>query len=147
MIPRRSNYGFSSRENNRRQGKLLSPRRFNKQIARSLGTFRHISKVHGLQGVRRQEAPPQHWHNGLRTYHKNPEEKQFELTAMDNMHKNMMVQRIEMKNIGIMPTNDVAPHDTNFDFQQSTVPQEPLRKFPPQQLLGTQGGGSDKNVI
>ena len=147
-------YGFSSRENNRRQGKLLSPRRFNKQIARSLGTFRHISKVHGLQGVRRQEAPPQHWHNGLRTYHKNPEEKQFELTAKDNMHKFMMVQRLEAKNSAIMHTNGVVPYDTNFDLQQSTVTQEPLRKFPPaqQQLLskeagmGPQGERSDENV-
>ena len=99
-------YGFSSRENQHKQGKLLSPRRFNKQIARSLGTFRHISKVHGLQGVRRQQAPPQHWHNGLRTYHKNPEEKQFELTAEDDMHKFMMVQRLEAKNSALMPTND-----------------------------------------
>ena len=147
-------YGFSSRENQRKQGKLLSPRRFNKQIARSLGTFRHISKVHGLQGVRRQEAPPQHWHNGLRTYHKNPEEKQFELTAKDSMHKFMMVQRLEAKNSVIMPTNDAVPYDTNFDLQQSNVTQEPLRKFPPpqQQLLskeagmGPQGGGSDENV-
>ena len=58
------------------------------------------------------------------------------------MHKFMMVQRLEAKNSAIMPTNDVAPYDTNFDLQQSTVTQEPLRKFPPaqQQLLSKEAG-------
>ena len=56
-----------------------------------------------------------------------------------------MVQRIEMKNIAIMPTNDVAPHDTNFDFQQSTVPQT-FTKISTTTTPWYAGWGSDKNV-
>ena len=70
-----------------RQQKLLSPRQFNKHSARSLSDFRKITKTHGVQGVRRQQSPPQHWHNGLRSYDKHPKERNFRLSARDVMYK------------------------------------------------------------
>ena len=113
------------------QQKLLSPRQFNKQTARTLKDFRKITKTHGVQGVRRQQSPPQHWHNGLRSYDKHPEEHNFKLSARDVMHKTKYVQRWETKSAR---SKGPAPNGYNIlgretQMHRQSIEQEAMRKY------------------
>ena len=113
------------------QQKLLSPRQFNKQTARTLKDFRKITKTHGVQGVRRQQSPPQHWHNGLRSYDKHPEEHNFKLSARDVMHKTKYVQRWETKSAR---SKGPAPNGYNIlgretQMHSQSIKQEAMRKY------------------